>query len=282
MRTIFRLAMSMTCFAVMASAAPLLLDLSRSHSIETLKRSGIRVNEIAGGLRGQAYLFENLEIEILLPGGRSFKQAVVLGTIDTKDGEITRLYMSGGVMPHDEAIEVMRLFHERFYLPMDSFDAWETRNRGKIRNAEPYSVSTNERFYPRVSLGMDVSMNGLYPWVIGLLISWDWEKQRDWNEERAWREMPPSKDSAISLDPPSGQKHQRREAYKESLNEQAKFEKELAAKGQTRPPSMTSAPPQSPLVVEPMQSKISSIPWVIGAILLIAVAVGVLFKFRRK
>jgi len=288
MRAISGIAILTTCFAIMANAAPVVLDLSRSHSVEDLKRSGLRVKEIAGGLHGQAYSFQNQEVEILLPAGRSFRQKVALGTIDTRDSQLTRLSMYGGVMPHDEAIQVMRMFLESFDLSVTPFDEWEAQNRGKIRNAEPYSASANLRFYPRVSLGLGPSMNGLYPWVIELLISWDWDKQRDWNEERAWRELPPPTVASISLNPPSGQRYERGDAYKETLEAQAQFEKELAAKGSAPTPTMTpvtSAPtpmPKASPVVQAEQSKSFPWSWIIGAILLLAVAGGIFMKFLRK
>jgi len=213
LRAIFGLSLSMTCFAVIVDAAPVILDLSRTHSVEDLRRSGLIITEINGGLHGQAYLFENQEVEILLPAGRRIRQKMVLGIIDTKDGKLTRLKVNGEVMPHDQAVQVMRLFHESFDLPVAPFDAWEARNRGKIRNAEPFSCSANRKSYPIVSLGVDVSMNGLYPWVIGLLISWDGKELWDRNEERAWRELPPPSVAVISLNPPSGLEYDRADAY---------------------------------------------------------------------
>lgn len=287
MRATFGIAISMTCFAIMANAAPVVLDLSRSHSVEDLKRSGLRVKEIAGGLHGQAYSFENQDIELLLPRGRSVKQTVVLGTIDTKEGYLTDLFMYGNVMPQDQAVKVAHEFIKTFGLSLGPLNKWETQNRDKARNGEPFSVSANLNFYPRIGIGIKPSMNGLYPWVVNLSLSWSWDKQRDWNEDRVWRELPPPAATAISLDPPSGQTYERREAYKESLEEQAKFEKELATKGATSTPTATHSNPtkatQKPSpVVQSEPSKSSPLPWIIGAILLLAVAGGILLKLRRK
>jgi hypothetical protein len=278
----------MACFVIMAKAAPAVLDLSRSHSVEELKRSNLRVKEIAGGLHGQAYSFENQEVEIRLPGGRTIIQTVVLGTIDTRDGSLTDLYMYGNVMPQDQAVQVAEMFIKTFALSPGSLNQWEAQNRGKARNGEPFSISANLNFYPRTGIGIKPSMNGLYPWVVSLSLSWNWDKQRVWNEDRVWRELPPPTATAISLDPPSGQTYERREAYKESLEEQAKFEKELAAKGQapaaTATPSAsapTASPKPSP-VVQAEPSKSLPWTWIIGAILFLAVMGGILLKLRRK
>jgi len=269
------------------NAVPVVLDLSRSHTVDGMKRSGLRVTEIAGGLHGQAYSFQNQEVEIRLPGGRSIIQNIVLGTIDTKEGKLTDLFTFGEVMPYDQALQVAALFHQSFRLPINQLSTWDIQNKQKIRDGEPYSISANLNFYPRIGIAIKPSMNGLYPWVISFSLSWEWDKQRDWNEERAWRELPSPAIAVISLNPPSGQKYERRDAFKETLAEQAKFEKELAAKGATSKPeatqsNATKATPDSSSVVQVEPSKSTPWPWIIGAILLLAVACGVIFKLLRK
>jgi hypothetical protein len=271
-----------------AFASPVTVDFSRSHTIDDLEQSGLELKRIAGGLKGQAYAFQNQDIRILLPGGRSISQLVVLGTADTENDQLTRISMTGEVMPHDQAFEVARTFHQAFGLKTGELEDWHKRNIGKVRDAEPYSVSANLNFYPRIGISIRQSMNALYPWVIGVSISWDWDKQRDWDEERVWRELPPLSVAAISLNPPSGEAYDRRDAYKELLEEQRIFEQELAATGQAPNPAMvpsasdpTTTPKPSPAVqVEP--SKSFPWPWVIGAILLLVVVGGILFKFLRK
>jgi hypothetical protein len=275
------------CAGLAANAAPVVVDLSRSHTVDDLKRSGLRITKIAGGLHGQAYSFQNQEVVIRLPAGRSITQNVVLGTIDTKEDELTDLFMYGEVMPHDQALQVATLFHQSFGLPLHQLGNWGAQNKQKIRDGEPYSISANMNFYPRTGIAIKPSMNGLYPWVISFSLSWEWDKQRDWNEERASRELPPPTTASLSLNPPSGQKYERRDAYKETLEAQAQFEKELAAKGPAPAPTMTpsspapiSTPKSSPVgQSEPQQS--TTWPWIIGAILLLAVVGGIL-TLRRK
>lgn len=274
--------------SVNTQAAPVVLDLSRSHMVDDLKKSGLVMKEISGGTGEQDFAFENQEVEIRLPGGRSIQQMVILGIIDSKDDLLTRFSITGDVMPHDQAIQVAKIFHQSFGLETSELDAWYKNNIGKVRNAEPYSISANLKFYPRIGITIRQSMNDLYPWVIGLSISWEWDKQRDWNEERVWSELPPSAIAVISLNPPSGQKYERRDAYKESLEEQKSFEQELAAKGQAPTPTMTpsssspTATPKSSLVVQAESLKSFSWSWIIVAIFLLIVTGGVFILFLRE
>lgn len=69
--------------------------------------------------------------------------------------------------------------------------------------------------------------------------------------------------------------------------EEPKFEKELTAKGATSAPTATpstsaKAPPQSSPIAQVEPPRSSPLPWIIGAILLLAVAGGILFKLLRK
>jgi hypothetical protein len=209
----------LTCFGinVSATAAPVVIDFSRSHTVDDLKKSGLVMKEIVGGAGEQVFSFQNQEILVRLPTGRSIEQKVKLGIIDTEHGVITQFSVTGDVMPHDQAILVGQSFHQSFGLPNEPLDRWNRGNADKIRDGTPYSISVNERFYPRVGFGIYPSMNGLYPWVVRLLLSWDWDLQKDWNEERAWRELPSTTYAVISLNPPSGLKYDRRDAHKISI-----------------------------------------------------------------
>lgn len=139
----------------------------------------------------------------------------------------------------------METFHRTFDLPLDRFEDWEKENRDKVRNADPYSVSANLKYYPRVTLGVNKSMNGLYPWVIQLSISWDWDKHQDWDEARVWNELSALGNSMISLNPPSGESYERKTAYKEILKIQSEYERELAEEG-ALPPRLQSTPDKQP------------------------------------
>jgi hypothetical protein len=275
-------------FSPLALASPKVIDLSRSHSVDDLKRSGLALKEIAGATSDRDFVFQNQEVRILLPGGRSIQQQVELGIADTKDGLITRLSMTGGVMPQEQAYQVAKSFLQNFNLPLASLQEWNGQNQEGQFGSGSFGATSGWGFYPRVGLAISSSVNKLYPWVVRCEMEWGRREQRDWSEERVWRELPPPAVAAISLDPPSGQTYERQDAYKETLEAQAQFEKELAAKGQTPAPTMspsspapTSTPKSSPVgQSEPQQS--TPWPWVIGVILLLAVAGGILFKFLRK
>ena len=149
-----------------ANAAPVVLDLSRSHSVEDLKRSGLRIKEIAGGLHGQAYSFQNQEVEIRLPAGRSITQTMVLGTIDTRDGKLRQLSMYGGVMPLEQAAQVARMFLQSVGLPLNELDIWKQRNLNRGLSSDGFSASPILKYYPVIGIAVTSSQNKLYPWVV--------------------------------------------------------------------------------------------------------------------
>jgi hypothetical protein len=274
-----------------AWASPTVLDFSRSHTMEDLRQSGLEISEMYSGVF-ESYSFKNQEVEIRLPAGRSIHHNIELGIIDTKNKQLVRISMTGDVMPHDQAYKVAMLFHKSFGLSQNSLTQWEIVNRGKIRNGEGYSISANLNYYPRISFGIDPSINGLYPWVVNLLISWDWDKQREWNEERAWRELPPpsSQLATISLNPPSGSKYERKEAYKKEIAETEALRAKLRAEGKLaavqESPTVKTLKPES--TAEPVQASLAqpspstpAWPWAVG-LLLLAVMGGVWWKFLRK
>lgn len=271
-----------------ALASPNVLDLSKSHSVNDLKRSGLVLKELAGGSGGRDFSFKNQEVIILLPGGRSIQQWVELGIIDTETDLLTRLSITGGVMPQEQAFQVAKLFLQNFNLPMAGLDEWNKRNQNNDFRGDGFGATSGWGYYPRISLAIDRSVNKLYPWVVRCEMEWGRREQRDWNEERVWRELPPPTVAAISLNPPSGQKYERRDAYKESLEEQAKFEKDLASKDQALSPtampspSLTNPPPEPSPIVPSESPKSYPWSWIIGAILFVALIGGVLIKLLRK
>lgn len=275
-------------FSFVMFAEPVVLDLSRSHSLEDILESKLDFREIPGGTKERDFAFKDQEIMILLPGNRSFQQKVVLGTIDSENDMLTRVSTYGNVMPHEEAIQVVNKFHNNFNLPLENFYLWESANRSKVRNAEPYSVSANLNFYPRLSLGIKKSMNGQYPWVIQLSISWDWEKHRDWNEERVWRELPLPEISKISLNPPSGLTYYRKDAYKDTLIQQTEYEQELTDKGivlphlQKRPNPPITIPQEVTKPTKGGSLKKPTPTLLIICIVLLVLSGGLLLRKSRK
>ena len=206
------------------NAGALKLDFSRSHTVEDLRRSGLLLNEIRGGTNEQDFSFENQEVEVLLPGGRRISQIVEFGIIDSKNGLLTRLSISGGVMPQNQAYQVARIFHQSFGLPLDELEEWNQRNKGGGLSSDAFGSPTPQTYYPAVGIGIVPGTNKLYPWDINLVLEWGRKSQRDWNEERVWRELSPPANAAISLEPPSGLRYERGDAYKGTLEAQKRFE----------------------------------------------------------
>ncbi|MCF6312920.1 MAG: hypothetical protein L3J39_10765 [Verrucomicrobiales bacterium] len=190
------------------------LDFSNGHSIDAFKKSGIKLNDISSSSR-KSFSYQNQSLIIKLPGGRVFKQKVRLGIADGNDGELIKITTAGVVMPHDEAYQVAKKVHLNLGLPTDKLDQWYGSEKNQGRNANGYSISANKLMYPRVSLSIRSSMNKLYPWVLGLKISWYWKKHRDWDEKRANREntRPLPQYATVSLEPPSGKNYDRSDAY---------------------------------------------------------------------
>lgn len=276
------------CIELNAAAVPVVLDLSRSHQLEDLKKSSLVIKAIAGGAGREDFSFENQEVEIHLPGGRIVRQAVVLGIVDSKKGLLTKLSITGGAMPQEQAFQIARLFQQSFDLPLDELNDWKKRNEGLELSSDRYGVSALLKYYPVVSLSIDGSINRLYPWVIRFEIEWGWKEHRDWNEERVLRELPAPALASISLNPPSGLKYDRREAYKEALEAQAKFEQELAAKGRASTPETNSSPaspkatPKPSPAVDAEPQNFLPWPWIIAILLFLAIVSGFMFKFLRK
>jgi hypothetical protein len=284
---LFQLFMAL-CVSQLTWASLVVVDFSRSHSVDDLKRSGLALKEIAGGAGERDLVFEKQDVKILLPGGRSIQQRVELGIVDTKDGLLARLSMTGGVMPQEQAFQVAKSFVRSFELPAKKLLEWNERNQNKQFSSDQFSASPSLAFYPIVGLSVDSSMNKLYPWVVRFEIEWGWREQRDWNEERVWRELPQPAVAEISLNPPSGQTYERKDAFKETLEEQAGFEKVLTAKGQTATPAIPASPssgrsePESPSAVQLETPKSFSWLWLIGGVFLLVAAGGILFEFLRK
>jgi len=192
------------------------LDFTKSHSTEHFKNSGMKFTDISNSSI-QSFSYQNQILRLILPNGRILKQNVELGIADAKDNELLQLTTAGVIMPHDEAYKVATKIHRNLGLATDKLDQWYLEEMDKGRNAKGYSISANERLYPRVSMAIQSSMNEKYPWVIALKISWNWRKHEDWDEDRAARENPPPPPeyATISLEPPSGNVYARKDAYRD-------------------------------------------------------------------
>jgi hypothetical protein len=213
----------LACTAIGSKAAPVVLDFSRSHTIEDVRRSGLKIKLLIG-YKGShlAYVFEEeTDVVVLLPCGRKISQKIKIALIDATDGILTHLDMRGGVMPQDQAYQVAGMFCDSFNLPREKMESWYHRNLGQQYSVDRLGLSPNASYYPRVSLVVGPGYSNLYPWCVNLLVTWNWDKHTGWDEVRASREFSAPAISEISLNPPSGLRYEIADDFKpfvETLN----------------------------------------------------------------
>lgn len=201
--------------AIGLEAAPAVLDFSRSHTMEDVRRSGLNFKRLSDLGHSVAYVYEeDRDIVVLLPGGRKISQRITIAHLNENEGILTRLELRGGVMPQDQAYQVAGTFCDSFNLSHDKLEGWYQRNLGRQYSVEDLGLSPNAGYYPRVTLGIGPSFNKLYPYRLVLLVTWNWDRYRGWDEERAWREFFAHGIAEISLNPPSGLKYDRADAHK--------------------------------------------------------------------
>ncbi len=263
------------------------LDFTKNHTEEDLKGAGLEYKKALGDSSYEVLLFQNQKINVEIPGGRRFEQKVVMGSISIRDGRLQEFETYGVIMPQDEAYEVAKMLHISLGLPLDELDQWYEKNKGKARDTNPYDIS-NSNIFPVVSIGIHTSMNELYPWTVALKLSWNLRIHKDWDEQRAAQENqpPPAGYETVSLEPPSGNIYDGRDAYKHLREEQEKFEKaqkeKEASNLSSRPRVKTSkakikTPPTS--VARQSKQNSPSVWIVIG--LFIIVGVGAIILKRK-
>ena len=272
--------------AIGLEAAPAVLDFSRSHTMEDVRRSGLRFKRLSDFGHSVAYVYEeDRDVIVLLPGGRKISQRITIAQIDEKDGILTRLDLCGGVMPQDQAYRVAGVFCDSFSLSREKLESWYQRNLGQQYSVERLGLSPNGSYYPRVTLGVKAGYSKLYPWCITLLLSWNWEKHQGWDEGRASREFSSPVIPEISLNPPSGLKYDIADDFRpfvESLNadfDQAKKTKSAQAQGAGA--GEPAAPPGAASPKNPVAPGNRWWPWAIGAAWLSLLAL-LWFVIRRN
>ena len=129
--------------AIGLEAAPAVLDLSRSHTMEDVRRSGLNFKRLSDLGHSVAYVYEeDRDVVVLLPGGRKISQRISIAHLKEKDGILTRLALHGGVTPQDQAYQVAGTFCDSFNLSHDKLEAWYQLNFGKKYDNEPLNIST--------------------------------------------------------------------------------------------------------------------------------------------
>jgi hypothetical protein len=199
--------------AIGLEAAPVVLDFSRSHTMEDVRRSGLKVTELGGLTYSKFYHFESQEVSVVLPGRREFHLFVKDGFFTVSNGALRDFDLCGGVVPQDQVRLVAASFCQSFDLSKLKLEEWYARNAGTIHSSDTIGFSPNLAYYPLVTLRASDSMNPRYPWTLAFHIVWNDERQRDWSEERVWAELALPSHKVISLNPPSGLKYNRADAY---------------------------------------------------------------------
>ena len=240
--------LSVLVTAIGLEAAPAVLDFSRSHTIEDVRRSGLKI-KLLTGYKGShlAYVFEEeTDVVVLLPGGRKISQKITIAHIEAVDGILTRLALHSGVMPQDQAYQVAGTFCDSFNLSRDELEDWYRLNLGKKYDTEDLYLGSEKKYYPKVTLKAGPGFSTTYPWIICLLLRWNWTEHRGKDEEQTWREFPTPAIPEISLNPPSGLRYDRADDFKpyiESL--EAAFGKSKKAKSQAQGAGLVAASPDT-------------------------------------
>ena len=231
--------------AIGLEAAPAVLDFSRSHTMEDVRRSGLNFKRLSDLGHSVAYVYEeDRDIFVLLPGGRKISQRITIAHLKEKDGILTHLALHSGVMPQDQAYQVAGMFCDSFNLSHDKLEAWYLLNFGKKYDNEPVNIYADDKYYPAVDLELFPSFSTTYPWSIRFHIEWNWSKQRGRTEEQTWREFPTPAIPEISLNPPSGLRYDRADDFKPYiLRLEANFRQSKKAKSQAQGAGFVAASP---------------------------------------
>ena len=273
-------------------AAPAVLDFSRSHTIEDVRRSGLKI-KLLTGYKGShlAYVFEEeTDVVVILPGGRKITQKITIAHIDEVDGVLTLLSLHSGVMPQDQAYQVAGTFCDSFNLSHDKLEAWYQLNFGKKYDNKPVNIYADDKYYPAVDLELFPSFSTAYPWSIRFHIQWNWTEHRGKDEEYTWREFPTPALPEISLNPPSGLKYDLADDFKpyiarmEANFGQSKKAKKTQVQGSGHAGGTTAqsgdVAPKVP--ADPVYPGDRWWLWIGGAVLLLAVLWYAGTAYRRK
>jgi hypothetical protein len=289
MRLLIRIIMVVVA-ADRLEADPAVLDFSRSHTIQDVRRSGLNFKRLSDLGHSVAYVYEeDSDIIVLLPGGRKVSQRISIAHLKEKDGILTHLALHSGVMPQDQAYQVAGTFCDSFNLSHDKLEAWYQLNFGKKYDNKPVNIYADDKYYPAVDLELLPSFSTTYPWSIRFHIQWNWTEHRGKDEEQTWREFPSTVMPEISLNPPSGLKYDRADDFKPFV-ESLKAAINSANKSKNTP-SKISAPAGAavPLVAvvsnapaDPLNCGIRWWLWMCGAVFLLAVLWYAWTIHRRK
>ncbi len=237
--------LSVLVTAIGLEAAPAVLDFSRSHTMEDVRRSGLNFKRLSDLGHSVAYVYEeDRDVVVLLPGGRKISQRITIAHLFEKDGVLTHLALHSGVMPQDQAYQVAGTFCDSFNLSRDELEDWYRLNLGKKYDTEDLYLGSGKKYYPSVTLKAGPGFSTNYPWIICLLLRWNWTEHRGKDEEQTWREFPTPTIPEISLNPPSGLRYDRADDFKPYIQRlEANFRQSKKAKSQAQGAGVVAASP---------------------------------------
>ena len=211
-----------------------MLDVSNSHSVETLLQSGLKYKLDTSQMGARRTFFLDGQAFVLrLPGGQEVHQRIEHGHVRLLDRELQSFFVAGPVLPLDEAVAVARKFHEAFHMPLDRLDEWRLQALKRPLDGHIYTNNAPTTYYPGIGIEIRHTFNPLYPWFVSFNGGWVAPRHKDWNEERAAREnpAPPKGMESLSLDAPSGRVYKSEDAYVALAQEQRELDERL---GQVR------------------------------------------------
>ena len=216
-----------------AADNPILLDFSRSHNVDDVLHSGLKLREDTWPDFEQRTftIMDGQNVLIRLPGGLELQQRIDNGgsMISGRDGKLVILSLNGKILPANEAYQVALQAHQALNIPSEKLEEWKKGIEGKI-GSQANSYLNRTDYYPGHSIEVQHTASLLYPWKIGFELGWNVspkEKNRDEKWGEAHNPKPPPGLEHISLDSPSGQTYTYAEENRELNSKQAALDKKL-------------------------------------------------------
>ena len=119
-------------------------------------------------------------------------------------------------MPMEEAYALGKMLCEMFNFPVEKLEKWHALETGPGSHqiSFPFGILNSE---PHVDFTIKSSINELYPWMIILNGAWGLFPDRDATQTR----LPFLQPLQLSLDPPSGRRYDRADAWRDVLEAHA-------------------------------------------------------------
>lgn len=243
------------------------IDLRHSHDVRQILSTGLNYKETPDFDGRKVIDIERSDLVFILPGGLSLQvKARRCSLTVNANGKIRTLTLHGQILPDEEAYQVALKLHQAFTIPTDRLEGWRLGIVGKGRDAPTFSTGKKE-YYPHIFIGMQSSMNTLYPWY--LMIELGWNAEADDTRDERWGDAnnprPPEGLERVSIDSPSGRTYDRKDAYVHLFKAQQELDEKLGQKRDSKGRLISSpiSSVTSPSVLEkagaPLWSKVFGI-----------------------